>query len=186
MNPLVTAAFCGFAFSFAGLHARPAADAVKEPGGAGVAAAPSFHVDPQKKDDRIEVTASANRACFAVRSPSGIGSATITRTGERWPATVVIQLHLRGLESIILAAGKVTLAGSVASHGDQARRVYRLDGGKERPVVKGEPYWTEITMSGTDARIPLKDGYFEIMLPPALLRDQPKSLNLRWIDFYRG
>jgi hypothetical protein len=150
------------------------------------AAAPAFEIGTQKKDDRVEVTASADRACFTVRSPSGIGSATITRTADRWPATVVVQLHLRGLESITLAAGKVTLAGSVASHGDQARWMSLLDGGKERPVEKGSPYWTEITTRSTDGRVPLKDGYFEIVLPPALLRHQPKTLTLRWIDFYRG
>ena len=34
--------------------------------------------------------------------------------------------------------------------------------------------------------LPGKGGYFEIRLPKALLEGQPKSLELGWIDFYRG
>jgi len=34
--------------------------------------------------------------------------------------------------------------------------------------------------------LPGKGGYFEIRLPKALLDGQPKSLELGWIDFYRG
>jgi hypothetical protein len=34
--------------------------------------------------------------------------------------------------------------------------------------------------------LPDKGGYFEIKLPKALLESQPKSVELGWIDFYRG
>jgi len=44
-------------------------------------------------------------------------------------------------------------------------------------------------MMGADGKpstdYPLKDGYFEVAVPAALLRDQPKTLTLKWIDFYR-
>ena len=33
--------------------------------------------------------------------------------------------------------------------------------------------------------LPEKGGYFEIRLPKALLENQPKCLELGWIDFYR-
>jgi hypothetical protein len=33
--------------------------------------------------------------------------------------------------------------------------------------------------------IPLNDGYFEIQLPKALFEDNPKSITVNWIDFYR-
>lgn len=33
--------------------------------------------------------------------------------------------------------------------------------------------------------IPLKDGYFEMELPQALFDDNPKSITLNWIGFYR-
>ena len=34
--------------------------------------------------------------------------------------------------------------------------------------------------------LPDKGGYFEIKLPKALLENQIKTLELGWIDFYRG
>jgi hypothetical protein len=33
--------------------------------------------------------------------------------------------------------------------------------------------------------LPLKDGYFEMMLPKAFFEGNPKSIALSWIDFYR-
>ena len=33
--------------------------------------------------------------------------------------------------------------------------------------------------------IPLKNSYFEMRLPKALFEDNPKSITLNWIDFYR-
>ena len=186
MHHFAAASLICCTFCLAWLHAQPPAESVTESGVATVAAPPAFRVATQKKDDRIEVTATAERACFDIRCPSGIGGATITRTGDRWPATVVLRLHLRGLESITIAGGNVTLGASVASHGDHTRRVYRLESDKELPVEKGDPYWTEITLRSTDGRVPLKDGSFEIVLPSALFLGQPKSLTFRWIDFYRG
>lgn len=33
--------------------------------------------------------------------------------------------------------------------------------------------------------IPLEDGFFEMQLPKVLFEDNPKSITLNWIDFYR-
>ncbi len=33
--------------------------------------------------------------------------------------------------------------------------------------------------------IPLIDGYFEMQLPKAMFDDNPKSITISWIDFYR-
>jgi len=35
------------------------------------------------------------------------------------------------------------------------------------------------------AKIPLEDGNFEIQLPKALFEENPKSIRINWIDFYR-
>ena len=46
-----------------------------------------------------------------------------------------------------------------------------------------------IRMVGSDGKpakdIPLKDGYFEMQLSKAFFEDNPKSITLHWIDFYR-
>ena len=33
--------------------------------------------------------------------------------------------------------------------------------------------------------LPEQDGYFEMTLPKALFKENPKLLTLGWIDFYR-
>ena len=52
------------------------------------------------------------------------------------------------------------------------------------------PYWTKIRMVGPDGEpatgIPLKSGYFKIQLPEILFEHDPKSITIRWIDFYRS
>lgn len=47
-----------------------------------------------------------------------------------------------------------------------------------------------IRMVGNDGKpaktIPLKDGYFEMQLPKAFIEENPKSITVNWIDFYRN
>ncbi|MGB6042238.1 MAG: hypothetical protein WBF93_03680, partial [Pirellulales bacterium] len=57
-------------------------------------------------------------------------------------------------------------------------------------TVTRSPFWTEIGIFNADGKrtenIPNKGGYFELALPNALFKDNPESLHLDWIDFYRG
>lgn len=192
MMPISTATvMAGAALTLAPVHSMPAPETpaattrpVSDPGWG--ATLPAFRIMPLQKDDRIEVMPSAARVVFIVRDPGGIGGATITRTGGDWPATVVVRLCLRGLESLTLTAGDITLIASVASHGDHARRVVRRNGGADHPLDNNSPYWADIRIRSDSRRIPLKDGYFELIVPAAMLRNKADSLSLRWIDFYRG
>jgi hypothetical protein len=120
-----------------------------------------------------------------VTSPSGIGGATIGLTKGKWPTTVILRLHLSGLESFAVSNGKVKFTGSVLSHSGNTKRLYLTEDGSE---VEREPE-TEIKVLDASGKpvtgLPEKGGYFEIRLPKALLDGQPKSLELGWIDFYR-
>src|SRR5687768_7480744 len=60
---------------------------------------PAFTVTTKREADRVSVSVEKDRAVFAVHSATGIGGATIARTGENWPAVIVVRLNLRGLES---------------------------------------------------------------------------------------
>ena len=46
-----------------------------------------------------------------------------------------------------------------------------------------------IRMVGSDGKpakgIPLKGGFFEMQLPRGFFEDNPKSITVNWIDFYR-
>lgn len=50
-------------------------------------------------------------------------------------------------------------------------------------------FWMDIRMIGPDGKtsdtIPLIDGYFEMQLPKAIFEQNPKSVTIHWIDFYR-
>jgi len=100
---------------------------------------------------------------------------------------VVLLLHLKGLETFKVTNGNVTLEAALSSQ-DGKVRLWKDD--KEDPSLDAKsPYWMEIRMVGKNARpvktIPLKDGYFEMQLPQTLFEDNPKSITLDWIDFYR-
>jgi hypothetical protein len=157
----------------------------------GMQAQPSdFDIATKKKEDRVVVTVADGKTVFDIHSRSGIGAADVTRKQDRWPEAVVIRLHLGGLESFAVTSGKIRLMTSVASHGGHAKRLHVDQDGTDSEVKKGSPFWTEIKVLGADGKpsldYPLNDGYFEIALPAAVLREQPKTITLAWIDFYRG
>jgi len=147
---------------------------------------PSFSVTQRKPADQIKVIVKGGTAIIDVFSPSGIGGATITATGGKWPTTIVLRLHLSGLESFAVSNGKVKLTGSVLSHSGNTKRLYLTEDGQDGEREPG----TEIKVldaAGSPIKgMPGEGGYFEITLPKALLEGQPKSLELGWIDFYRG
>ena len=97
---------------------------------------------------------------------------------------MTLRLHIGGLESFTASSGKITLTGSVLSHSGNAKHLNMTEDGKERESG------TEIKVLDAAGKaikgLPDKGGYFEIRLPKALLENQSKSLELGWIDFYRG
>ena len=146
----------------------------------------SFAIETKKPEDRIEMKLERDIATLAVVSQSGIGRATITTANGDWPTTVVLHLHLAGLEHLAISNGKVRLTGSVQSQsGNTARLCLTDDGGKEERTI--EPAIRVFDGNGQpSAGLPGKGGYFEITLPKELLTGQPRRLELEWIDFYRG
>jgi len=143
----------------------------------------------KKGDDAVAVKREGEKVILAVTSRSGIGKATIT-PAAKWPKMAVLRLHLRGLESLRISDGQTTLEASVSSHGDGAVRLNLRDGNNEKPVDAKSPYWTEVRILDAQGKpvkkLPLQDGCFELQIPSALLPGEGKTLELFWIDFYRG
>ena len=58
------------------------------------------------------------------------------------------------------------------------------------PLDEKSPFWTVSRIVGGDGKpakeLPLKDGYFEVVLPRAFFEGSPKAITLNWIDFYRN
>ncbi len=148
---------------------------------------PPFKITTKRDDDKVEVKAEEDKTYFLVQSPFGIGQANIERSGNNWPITVMLRLHLKGLEKLEVTNGKDTLEAAVSSQ-DAKVRLWK-DGKEDSPLNSKHPYWMQIRLIGKDGEpvetIPLKDGYFEMRLPKSLFEDNPKSITLNWIDFYR-
>lgn len=152
-----------------------------------------FQVTLKKKDeDRLTIQGDSKSVTFAITSKSGIGEATVRRLTPAWPKKVVLHLHLRGLEqlSILNEAAKVTLRASVQSHGDHRRILQVSKGGTTSRVEVGSPYFMKIGTFDEKGRptstIPLKAGYFQLEIPAAMLKGNPKQFSIGWIDFYRS
>ena len=148
---------------------------------------PSFDIAVNRSRNRVEFESDGDVTTFIVTSETGIGNAKITRRDDTWPKQVLVRLHLTGLESFKASVGKVTLHVSVSSTGANEKRVWiSSDGRDEKPITESSPFWTDVMFVGGGRKIPLEDGYFEMRLPVALFKNNPKSITMSWIDFYRG
>ena len=149
---------------------------------------PAFKITTKRSDDRVEVKSEDDKIVFVVRSPMGISNATIERTTEQWPDKVVIQLRLKGLESFKVSIEQLKLEASASSQNGDVR--LWKDGKEDAPLNSKSPYWMEIRILDSDGEpaksIPLKDGYFEMQLPKKFFEGNPKSIEVKWIDFYRN
>ncbi len=153
----------------------------------GSAAEPNFNATTKKAEDRIEFSEKDGTTIASVRSPSGIGSATIRRTSGDWSVHMTLRLHLQGLEGLKVSNGKLKLVAAVAGTDNKRFLNVSEDANQSSEPTKLAEY--EIRAFGRDGRpsnvLPLKDGYFEVRLPKALFADNPESITINWIDFYR-
>jgi hypothetical protein len=148
---------------------------------------PPFKITTKRDNDNVVVKTEKDRVVISVQSPFGISQAVIEPTEAKWPDTVVLRLHLKGLENFQVTNDKMKLEASVSS---QDSKVRLWKNGKEKSQIDAKsPYWMDVQMIGSDRKpakaVPLKDGYFQIDLPKVLFEDNPKSITVHWIDFYR-
>ena len=146
-----------------------------------------FKITTKRDNDSVQVEVANSQGIFSVHNPFGISQVIIERTVENWPDSVLLHLHLKGLENFKVTTGRVTLEAALSSQ-DGTARLWK-DGKDDEPLDSQSPYWMEIRVISKDGKptnsIPLTDGYFEVQLPKALLEDNPKSITVSWIDFYR-
>lgn len=157
-----------------------------------LAGQPDFEVACKRDDDAVEIAVQTERAVFIVTSPRGIGAATVHRRRPSWPATVNVRLRLRGLESLTITSGHVSLGVSVSSSPPHEVRLHVSETGQkqEQPIDRHSRYWTDVRVLDADGKpargLPGAGGYFELQLPTELLAKNPSTLEIRWIDFYRN
>ena len=142
----------------------------------------------ERPDARVTAGADARQAVVEVFSPSGIGGATVEITSPTLPRTVVMRLHLRGLEQLRFSYGDTTVTASLASAGDNTTHQTYRGAQQERPIAEDSPYWMNVRLvpsAGSQATIPLEDGYIEVAAPKDFLARGQTKFVIQWIDFYR-
>ncbi len=116
-----------------------------------------------------------------IESERGIGSLTLARTGNAWPSSVALRLHLNGLENLTLTFDdtELTLAVSSTADGQVLQSVNEGDPSAETQILSAnDENWMEVEVSA--------DGdAFLVMLPQALLTSSAETADVSWIDFYR-
>ncbi|QDU20994.1 hypothetical protein [Urbifossiella limnaea] len=148
-----------------------------------------FTVTTRKADDTVAVGGDRERTTLDVKSPSGISRAVVERTGDAWPKAVVVRLHLKGLENLKVSAGAVAVGAAAGVRDGKVEARQWVPDKDETPLAPADPRRLAIRVLGKDGKtaagVPLDGGQFEVTLPAAFLRDNPKSLLIEWIDFYR-
>ncbi len=146
-----------------------------------------LRIASKRDDDRIAVKAKSDKTIISIHSPCGISQAVVKQADGNWPGIVMLRLHLQGLEAFKVTNGTVTLEAAVSSQDGKVR--LWMDGKEESPLDVKSAYWMEIRMVSNCGKpttsIPLRDGCFEIQLPKSLFKDNPQSITVSWIDFYR-
>lgn len=123
-----------------------------------------WQASARKKSDRIEITGDHRAILLNVHSSDGIGSATIRRALDSWPAMVKVRLNLRNLEFFKVGNGTITVEGRLKSD-----------------------RWEIAPAQGSrlPAAIRQMEAFIEIKLPAVLFAREPEAIVLEWIDAYR-
>lgn len=136
-----------------------------------------------RPDTRLNITNSPDQSILEIHSDFGIDRATVRRTGTRWPTILKLRLHLRGMESLRVKCGEVTIEWSVPSGQPPRSRMTMWTGQREQPLDPTSPYWSEVTRREPGGTPP--NGYYEVVMPKKLYASEPRAIEIQWIDFYR-
>ncbi len=149
---------------------------------------PEFKSVTKRDTDRVVVKTEKDRTVFDITSPFGISDATIERTGGAWPDTVVVRLHLSGLENFTARSEKASASGHVQNPSEYEMDL-TVDGKKVDPKDPKSAHFMHFKAVGKDGKtpekLPVQDGYFEMWLPKSFFQGNPKTITLAWVDWYR-
>jgi hypothetical protein len=158
----------------------------------------SFVTSVGREDSAVHFVSEGDSIVVQVTSKFGIDKATIKRKAKEWPKSMILRLHLTGLESLKIGNGseRVSLYASdfrkntggydlllTMSFGD--RGVDDVHEGNGGALGRGFPHWTEVRVVGSERKIPLKQGWFEVPVPVGLFKKNPEEITLEWVDFHR-
>jgi len=149
-------------------------------------AGPVFSVIAKHTDDQITLQYKDNTTIIDINSPFGIGSAKFTLESGVMPEEIILHLHLQGLEEFRLISAQDIISASVSSSdGLHAQSQRKISGNSEQVIRSFDPLWLNIQIISESKKVPLADGYFEIVFPKEFIEESGNSFEIHWIDFYR-
>lgn len=147
---------------------------------------PGLQATVGRTETRIRFLSEGDTSIFDITSATGIDKATIKRESDEWPKSILVRLHLGGLESFKAGGKGFAIEWSVSSTGEHEARSTLVSGKRVADIKKDSPFYGEVRIGGGGKKIPLKDGYFEVPLPAKLFEQNPETISLEWVDFYRN
>ena len=105
---------------------------------------PPFKITTKRDTDKVEVLADKDKTVFIVKSPFGISQTVIERQEEKWPETVVLRLHLKGLENFRASNGKATLDAAVSIQDGKPKVRLWKDGKEDALLDEKSPFWMDV------------------------------------------
>lgn len=144
----------------------------------------------------------ADRLTLDITSKAGIGRLVITLLPETdagestWPAKVTLRLKLKALAMIQIDNGAQTII-SESLRGPKPRATYvtptdEIAKQQQKNEVDADHplHLTIRKVAGVEeeaaANQPAREAHFEVNVPVAFLKNKPKEVHIRWIDYYRG
>ena len=145
----------------------------------------TYRVTPGSADARVTYQVRGSDTIVDIRSQTGIGSAQFAQTGGAAPGSLILQLHLKGLEGLDFGYPDATVRVSVSSHDGTVHETVSIEGAAEQSLEPDSPYWMDVKIVAADKTIPLQDGYFTVRAPGSFLTGAKHDFIVRWVDFYR-
>ncbi len=134
------------------------------------------------KGDQVRVIQTSDGVRLDVVSPTGIGKLDLSKEpAGHWPKGMVIQLHLKGLESLRIRHDNLLLNASLSSTESPSPVRQWLNENESETIDSSHPCWLKIQRIKTDTG----ESVIEVRLPAEVFNDQSKSITVNWIDFYR-
>jgi len=133
---------------------------------------PPYRISPVRATIAIE---DAGRI-LVVTSPTGIGRAKIERLAPAWPRTLTLRLGIKGLEGFACRNERLEIRSALG-----------LTEVEVRTRKSSEEKWSESKIQREPKLIARRKGeIIEVEIPAELLQPEAKSLEVEWVDFYRG
>jgi hypothetical protein len=146
----------------------------------GPAAHEPVKIDANPGNTQIDVAWTPVGTMVHVRSPQGIGRATLTLPDGLPSGELFFRLDLAGLEQFEIGYDDTVVTTGYGRNGDPQWATVRQDGQNDTVVEPGDAFWPE-----TRQVIGATEPYFVVKAPPDLAARQPATIELAWVDFYR-